>query len=183
MARKKKESSEPKVSPFKLFLDWLFDGDIKSDIPSQDLIKTTSPINHMYILRLFITNARLNEYLNEYFNNINLWYINREELLRTAKQWVHDFKIQRNSIPFVPYKRKTKLFDELRRRLPLLKNYDVDLLCDMIDQSDDKMEIYNSLGLESPKLEKIKKTKQRTKASDTLTYDKFIEDNFKLMEG
>lgn len=163
MARKKKESTEPKVSPYKLFLDWLFDGNLKSPIPSNDLIKTTSPINHTYILRLFTSHAKLNAYLNEYCNNMDMWYINREELLKAAKQWVHDFKITRNSIPFIPYKRKAALFNVLRNKMPVLKNYDIDLMCDLIDASEDKDDIYNTLGLTVSKVEKIKKGSKKVK--------------------
>lgn len=184
MARKKKtEEKENKPNLYKEFLTWLFDGDLNSNLPTDDLIKTTSPINHVYILRLFLSNSRLAEYLNTYFNNQNIWYLGREELLRTAKKWVHDFRLTRNSIPFIPYQRKNKLFNALRPRLPTLKNYDIDLLCDILEQSEDRDSVYSSLGLENSKVEKIKKRKILTSDDDgRLSYSKFIDVNFSVLE-
>ena len=96
-----------------------------------------------------------------------------------------DFKVRRNSIPFIKRSYKDKLFNELRKKLPTLKNHDISLLCDLIQKRDDKDSIYNSLGLEKPKKTKFKKSKNNVEddANDVVPLKKFLEDNFKVVRG
>lgn len=170
----------------KIFQNWLFDGDPKSKIPSgegiPDLLSYKSPINQMYLISMFLNQGKLNHFLNEYFNNINLYYLDKEELMRFIKKCVIDFKIQRKSLPFIPRTKNTKLFDVLRKKIPVMKNHDISYLTEIIDNSEEKDLIYYSLGLE--KQEKIKKQKglKKTTKKEKETVEEFIKNNFKTME-
>ena len=101
--------------PHKTFNNWLFDGNPKSKIPSgngiPDLLSYKSPINHQYMISMFLNQGRLNHYLDEYFNNMGLYYLDKEELMKFIKKCVIDFKIQRKSLPFISRTKNTKLFD------------------------------------------------------------------------
>ena len=102
--------------------------------------------------------------------------------MKFIKKCVIDFKIQRKSLPFIPRSRNTKLFETLRRKLPTIKKFEVSLLCNIIDKSEDREKIYYSLGLE--KQEKIKKQKglkKKTKKEKEKVYE-FLKSNFRIIE-
>jgi len=160
--------------PFKTFNNWLFDCNIKSEFPNPEvLLKYNSPITHTYVLSLFVLNAKLNHFLNEYFNNVGVRYLDKEEFFRFIKKCVIDFKVQRKSIPYVQsYNRMTNLFNKLEKKVPLLKKYDIALLCDIIDKDPEKELIYSSLGLDNtikPKNKKEVKPKNK-KVEDLLAH-------------
>jgi hypothetical protein len=172
--------------PYKTFNSWLFDGNPKSKIPSgdgiPDLLKYNSPITNQYLIGMFLNQGKLNHFLNEFFNNIGLYYMDKKEMFYFIKKCVIDFKIQRKNLPFIPWTKNTKLFEALRKKTPTLKKHDVSLLCDIIDKSEIKEEVYYSLGLE--KQESIKKQKGMKKETkkERPTIKEFLESNFKIME-
>jgi len=174
--------------PYKTFQNWLFDGNPKSKIPTgdgiPDLLSYKSPITAYYMITLFLNQGRLNHFLNEYFNNVGLYYIDKEELMKFMKKCVNDFRVQRKSLPFIPRTKNTKLFEELKKKLPVLKKHDVSLLCDIIDKSDEKDSIYYSLGLEKQEtIKKQKGLKKQTKKDDKKeTVSDFLKNNFRIME-
>ena len=170
-------------SPYRVFSDWLFDGKPSSPIPRggdlPDILKYNSPINHTYVISMFLTNGPLNKYLNTYFNNIGVRYLDKEELFRFIKTCVRDFKIKRKDIAYLPYKQKDEVFRKIKPKLPLLKNYDIDLLCDLINKSEEKNSIYSSLGIE--KIEK-KKLKEKKKKKKKVNLKEFLSENFATIE-
>jgi len=175
--------------PFRTFNSWLFDGSRDSKFPEvkyadngkeiiPNLLKYNSPITHTYVISMFLKNGPLNHYLDKYFNNVNLRYLDKKELFTFIKKCVSDFRIGRRDITFVPWTRKTKLYGVLREKFPELKNCDVSLLVDLVDESDDKEVIYNTLGLEKPKKLKIKKQRKKTK----MNLKEFLANHFSIME-
>jgi len=166
------------VSPFKLFFGWLYDGNLKTEIPEkQKLLKYNSPITTTFIMKVFLRSGLLNNYLNMYINNINLRYLDKEEFFKFIKKCVIDFKLKRKDIVYYQYKRKDILFNKLRSKVTSLKNDDLDLLCDIIDKSDEKESVYNSLGISKPVKTKKKKSKQKN-----ISLKEFIKDNFSIVE-
>jgi len=127
---------------------------------------------------MFLKNGPLNYYLDKYFNNINLRYLEKKELFAFMKKCVLDFRVGRRDTTFVPWTRKTKLYGSLREKFPELKNCDVSLLVDLVDESKDKEAIYNTLGLEKPKKLKVKKQRKKTKVS----LKEFMANHFSIME-
>jgi len=126
-------------------------------------------------------NGHLNKYLNEYFNNIGLRYMSKEELFKFIKKCVIDFKIQRNQTVFYKYRRQEKLYNILRDKFPQFKNNDISLLCELIERSDDKSAIFNSLGLEMPKKKKIRTGKKRPKKGK-IPLKAFLAEHFSMIE-
>ena len=140
------------TSPYKVFFNWLFDGNMATEIPSNpDLLKYNSPITHTFLLKLFIEIPKVNRYLNEHLNNINLRYIEKNDLFMFMKQIVKDFKLKRYDTHFYPRVYQHKLFNVLRRKFPLLKAYDIELLIDKINESNDNDKILSSLGIDKQK--------------------------------
>lgn len=177
--------------PFRTFNNWLFDGKKNSSIPRPrkdetgkvivpDILKYNSPITHTFIISLFLRNGPLNHYLDEYFNNIGVRYLTREEILKFAKKCVIDFKVKKRDIMFYKRRSRRMLYDKIRERMPILKNDDVSLLCDIIEKSDNKDAIFDSLGLEKPKKSKLKKEK-KTKTKK-ITLDEFLAEHFSMID-
>ncbi len=169
--------------PYKTFLDWLFDGDIKRDIPNkQDLLKYNSPITVTFVSNLFLNNGKLNFFLNNHFNNIGLRYLDKEEFFKFTKKAVIDFKVQRRTLPYFKYQgRKTKMFDVLRKKYPTLKIDDISLLCDMFERSKERDTIYASLGLDKPEQTKTKKQKNEKDSDKKTTVKEFLKENFTVV--
>lgn len=174
------EERKLNVSPYKLFWNWMFDGDRKSAIPKgenvPDLLKYNSPINEVFLLRSFIRVADLNWFLNKWFNNLGIRYLSKEDLFDFFKQCIFDFKVARRNITYFPYQKKELIVERLRKKFPLLKEYDLELLSIKIQKSKEKDAILTSLGIEQIKKEKPKKTQKN------ITWKDFIRENFSVME-
>jgi len=188
--------------PYKTFQNWLFDGNLRSPIPSvkydnngkeivPDLLSYKSPITCTYVITIFLNNSKLVRYLDRYLNNIGLRYLEVEDLFRFIKKCVIDFRVQRKDIPFIPFKRQTIMFNILRNKFPILKNNDISLLCELIDKSDDKDMIYSALDISRPKKEKLKIESKKSKSGINFMVEKgvsislkdFIETHFSISES
>jgi len=169
--------------PFKTFNTWLFDGNIKTPIPKEkdgvDILKYNSPITHTFVISLFLRNAKLNHYLNNYFNNIDLRYLLKEELFYFIKRCVLDFRVNKRDIVYYPRRARNQLYEKLREKTPTLKNGDVSLLCDIINKSEDKDIVYESLGIDKPKKQKIRKKKIEKKK---ISLKQFLREHFSTMK-
>jgi hypothetical protein len=179
--------------PFKTFYNWLFDGSKTSEIPkpqtdsegkiiTPDILKYNSPITNNYMISMFLKKGPLNYYLNKHFNNMNLYYMDKAEMMKFIKRCVMDFKISRRDITYVPaYRKQDKLINKLRQRFPILKIEELKMLSKLIDDSDEKGRIYQTLGLEIPKKKKISLKKKKRKVKK-ITEKEFLEKNFSIVE-
>jgi len=176
--------------PFKTYFNWLFDGNINSKIPAPrttedgkvivpNILKYNSPITNRYVISVFLRNLSLNKYLDQYFNNINIYSIPREELLYFIKKCVLEFRVGKYDTTYYKRKYNDKLYNVIEKRYPQLKSFEVDFLCDIINKSDKRDTFYNSLGLENIKKQKIKSTK---KIVVKKSLKDFIAENFSIME-
>jgi hypothetical protein len=177
---------------FKTFLNWVFDGNKNSPIPTPkksddgkvlipNILAYNSPITATYVISIFLRNGKLNEYLNQYLNNIGLWYLEKEELFKFIKKCVIDFRVQRKDLVYFSYKTKNKLYEILRDRISYLKNDDLELLCSIIDKSEGKDSIYQTLGIEQPKKKKLMEKKQEENKKISLS--EFLKEHFSTVEA
>jgi hypothetical protein len=168
--------------PFKTFHTWLFDGSRTSPIPKAtekvDILKYNSPITHTYVISMFAKHGPLNYYLNTYFNNISLRYLEKEELFKFIKKCVLDFRVRKTDVVYFPYKRHTKLFETLREKFPQFKNFEILQICKNIDESDEKDLIYQSLNIEKPVKKKMTK---KAKLKGKISLKMFLERNFSIL--
>lgn len=171
--------------PFRTFNQWLFDREKSSPVPKPkngvDILKYNSPITHTFVLSMFLRHESLNSYLNEYFNNFNLRNLDKEEFLKFIKKCVIDFRVRKSDIVFYKFKKQDKLFNILRGKFPQFKNNDISLMCELIERSDDKDVIYQSIGMEMPKKQKIKTTKNKT-MSTKKSLKQFLAEHFSTIE-
>jgi hypothetical protein len=154
--------------------------DDKGKVIVPDILKYNSPITHTFVISLFLKNGPLNYYLNKYFNDINLRYLSREELFFFIKKCVQDFKIQRSHLMFYSRQPRVLLFEKLRERVPVFKNDDISLLCEMVENSANKTAIYDSLGIDTPKKTKVKKNK--IIKEEKISYKNFLEKHFSTIK-
>jgi len=189
MAYEKKIKSikpeEPKISPYKVFWNWVFDGNLKSELPTgegiPDLLSYKSPINEIFILRSFLKCQSFSLYLNKYLNNFGIRYIDRMELFMFIKSSAIDFKISKYDIFYCnQWKSNSKLYLKLRNRYKDLKDGEISYMCEIVDKSDKKELYYTSLGLDIVKKEIIKIGK-KNKKNKNISLNQLME-NFTLMD-
>jgi len=168
------------MSPFVQYFSWLFDGDIKSGIPEE--VSKASFISNKFIISCFLMNGKLNNYLNEYFNNMGLWALDRLELMLFLKKVVCDMKLGRNSVSYISNKKtKTEMIDVVEPHFPFLKKYEISDIVEKIETADDKDSIYESLGLNKYKKDKTKKKAEPAKKEKKKqTVIEFLNANFRL---
>jgi hypothetical protein len=170
--------------PFRTFNSWLFDQNKTSPIPPAkngvDILKYNSPITNTFVLSLFMRNGPLNHYLDKYFNNMGLRYLSKEDVFKFIKQCVIDFRVRKRDIVFYKFRRQDKLYNILREKFPQFKNDDISLLCELIEKSDEKEAIYNSIGLATPKKKKLKMGKKRVKKGK-VPLKQFLAEHFSII--
>lgn len=182
------------LSPFQIFNSWLFDGNIKTSFPEPksdeygnvripDLLKYNSPIQPTTILRYFMKDLKFNHYLNQYFNNINIRYIEKIEFFYFIKQAVIDFKFSQRQMTYFSYKKKDKIISKLSIKCPHLKSYEIDLLSELILKNENKDNILSSLGLEELKKPKKIKGKKKKKINKDykISLDEFLNEHFAIV--
>jgi hypothetical protein len=172
--------------PFKTYNKWLFDGSRSTPLPKAtekvNILKYNSPITHTFVLQMFMRHGPLNHYLDDYFNNIGLRYLTKEDLFLFLKKCVIDFRVLKRDTVFFPYRQKNKLFDTIRGKFPELKNNDVSLFCDIIEKSDDRDTIYDTLGLgKPPKKQKVKIGKKKINKENKIPLKGFMEKHFSVI--
>jgi len=149
---------------YSTFFNWAFSGNIKDPIPQgesiPEILKYNSPINATFLMKTFVTNAKMNHYLNKYINNIGIRYIDKKELFFFIKQCIIDFKVKRKDIHYINWERQNLLYSKVSKKFPLLKKDETLLLCNIIDKLETKDSIYRSLGIDKKEAKKVKKKKR-----------------------
>jgi len=167
--------------PYRCFFNWAFDGNIKTQIPDgenvPDILKYNSPIHATFLLQTFVTNGKLNHYLNKHLNNIGIRYIDKKDLFYFFKQCIIDYKVNRKDIHYIRWSKNNALFNKLDKKYPLLKKDELNIACDIINKSEDKDTIFRSLGLDK---KEFKKTKSKNKAKPKMSSKNFIAQNFRI---
>jgi len=165
---------------FKAFTSWLFDGELNSQLlKKEEILKYNSPITHQFIICSFMQVPKFNHYLNEEFNNYDLFKLDKMELLRFMKKAVIKLRLSFNqhyTWRKTKYITTTKLFNKLWEKYPYLKPYEITMLCDMIEnmEKEDKEKMYASFGIDKPKEVKLKRRSKKSKKKNT---NKKIEHN------
>jgi len=93
-----------------------------------------------------------------------------------------DFKIKKRDIVYYPRRTRQILFDTLRERIPTLKNDDISLLCEIIEKSENKNAIFESLGLEKQKKKTFKQKKSKAKKPKKIPLKTFLNEHFSIVE-
>jgi hypothetical protein len=151
------------VSNYTLLTRWLFDGSKVTGIP-EDVVKDKS-ISQLYLLYYFQA-SHLNLYINQTFNNYNLFALDRVEVFKFLKQCVN-LSGYKPSFVKKESKIKSKLVDALVSHYPYLKREEIFMLVEMIDASDEKDAVYEMFGFYKPKKKKITKAEKKRMEKET----------------
>lgn len=184
MLKKKTLVKEKKKSVWYYLNRWLYDGSKETKMPREVIDDKTIAVN---ILLYHYQNSYYNLYISKLFNNFGLYSLDKLEVLFFLKETI---LLSGYKPPFQvrPSDKKTKLFNLLKIKFPYLKLYDVILLIDYIDQSEEKDFIYESFGLNKLKRKKItksalsdlKKEIEKEKIKEDFSLNKFLE-GFKIL--
>ena len=152
---------------YREFTRWLFDGSENSVIPDeQEMLKYNSPITIQYILQCLLPNSKMTIYLNKYFNNFDLYSLDKKQFMKFLKHLVLKMNLTRSDFNYKPKREadKSDLYKKLLEKFPVLKSYDVILLCDNINnlEEKEKNKYYAGLNLIPPKKRKMAKKKEKT---------------------
>ena len=132
---------------------------------------------------MFMKHSKMCLYLNKHFNNMGLWYLDKETLFKFLKRAIIDFKVRRGDLVFVKTKRtKEKLVEKLEDKFPLLKHCDIQLLCEIIEGSDQRESIYHSFGMKKISKRKVKKEKKIKKTAPKTSQKNFMKKNFEIIQ-
>lgn len=138
-----KESKEKSYSPYQVLNRWLYDGSKTTQLPKEleddKVIPQTILLYHFQCSKYIL-------YLSEVFNNYDIYQLNKSDIFRFMKQCI---LLNGYKPPFIQKikTKKNKLVKFLRLKFPFLKLYEIDLLIDQIDKSEDKDRIYETFGL------------------------------------
>lgn len=159
------------------FQEWLFDGNLDSEIP-EHLCKNNSKITHIYAIRIFRNNIKLNDYLNNHLNTYDLFSLNKKELFYFIKRCVIDFGVSRKTIPWFGSKKenKDKLFNKLKEKYPLLKDEEIEIIHKYVNDSERKDTVKTTLGIIKDHKKQKVKNKTKNKERDSLT--NLVRENF-----
>jgi len=166
---------------YRHFTRWLFDGSNTSPIPEeQEMLKYNSSITLQYMLLCLLPNPKMTIYMNKYFNNFNLYSLNKKQFLHYIKHLVLKLNLSQKDFNYKPKRddAKSKLYNKLLNKLPEFKSYDISLLCDTIDNLPEKErnKYYASFDLLKPTKRKLRK--KTVKKSKKISLNSFIGEYF-----
>lgn len=178
--------------PYKQFSNYLFDGKYNED-PPEELCRPSSPISQLYAISLFMKCGDLNHFLNKHLNTFTIFQIPKDEVFKFIKNCIKDFNISKHQAwYFSKRQKKNNLFDILSKRYPLLKEYEIYELCDLVNKSEDKNKILEGLGLKvdykktkgikDKKIKKVDNKKEDDKLYNDLKINDFLQKNFVVMD-
>jgi len=146
-----------KESPFTTIKKWFLSND-NSVIP-EEIIKKLSIKS---ILCMFSGNEKITPYLNKYFNNFNINKIDIIEFCKFLKyNVIKNISFGWNDFNFLKNNYKTKKINNLKEKLPHLKEYEIEELLKVIND-DKEFDGYSEyLGLLDNKSKKITKKERK----------------------
>lgn len=134
-------------------------------------------------MQMFMKNPKICLFLDKYFNNVNVWYLDKETFFKFMKRCIYDFKFRRGDLLFLKSSKgnKEQLVEKLEERFPLLKIDDILLLYELIEHSPEKDSVYHSFGLKRISKRKVKKEKKKTAQSKQSSTKNFLKKNFEIV--
>ena len=171
--------NDKKTSIWIILNRWIYDGSVETKIP-EDVINDKS-IGQMYLL-YFFRQSPYGLIISKLFNNWNIFSLDRVEVLYFLKQCVMLSGYKPPFVQKVPSK-KNKLVDELKYKYPFLKNEELFMIVEIIDNSEEKDRIYEMFGLYTPKKKKLTESQKKEFREDVKKNEQEIVSLDGLMEN
>lgn len=151
-------------SPYAIFKDWLFDRDVRSEIPEICL----SVVNKRTALSMLGRAGDITIFVDKYFNNFETMKLDDLEFFKFMKELVVTKEFGKYDFSFFKSASPDKDLKELRKKLFFLKLYEIQLLLEIAKNDDDFEAFEESLGIAKHKKTTIKyRKKDKTKSKDT----------------
>lgn len=157
------DDKKPVVSPYTILMNWMKDGNLNSPYPKE--LENNRSISPTYLLSYFLSHPIYFIYINDVYNNFNLFYVNIKDIMKTMKEIIHytrySYFSKKKSQP-----KENGLVDILKKRFPYYKKEEILMVVNFIDNSEDKDVVYEMFGLNN--VSKVKKlTKKEIKERQT----------------
>lgn len=118
-------------SPYVIFKEWLFDK--KKDPLHENIIDAIVPI---FIISMFGKHSDMTIFLNEYLNNETLMKLDKTELCNFIKELCSNKKkVTKFNLTYFPRDKKDKTNEKICKKLPFLKDYEIDIAIKTLKES------------------------------------------------
>ena len=151
-------AKEKTISSYTILNNWFYDGSKETTIPDE-VIKDKS-IGQMYLLNFFKSSA-YGMVISKLFNNWGLFELDRIEVLKFMKECILLSGFKQPFFQRVPPK-KSKLVDEFKSKYPFLKKEELFMIVDIVDNSEEKEQVYEMFGLYTPTKKKLTKEQKES---------------------
>ena len=151
----KKEVKQQGPSDITVLMNWARDGNMKSEFPKQ--LAESKSLSPIYMLVHFLTSPRYFIFINNLFNNYNMFLLKNKDVFMMFKEIIHNTGYSSFSKGKVSQK-ENPLIKLLKHKFPYYKKEEIMMAVNIIDNSDDKDIIYEMFGINN-----VAKVKKMTK--------------------
>lgn len=147
-----KKEPEKKISPYVVFNNWLFDNN-KTSVLDESCINSLSCFS---IMQLFSGLGNFTIFLNEYFNDLYIHQVPKEEFFKFLKEIVMKKKITKKDLCFIKYFKDDANITKVWLKLPYLKRHEIPLFLEELED-EERESLEEMLGISVPKKKKLTK--------------------------
>lgn len=134
------------ISPYMLLNAWFRDGNLKSKLPKE--IEDCSAFNQVILLYYFVTNPQISIWINNNFNNFDLFSIPVRDILNMMKVIIYCTGFRQQHYIERTKKDENVLCDLLKKKFPYYKSEEITMVVDMIDSDADVQSmVYENFGI------------------------------------
>jgi len=158
-----------KVSPWTVFNNWLFDGNMKTELDEE----TIKAINPRSIMDSLCNMYQLTTFINDNFNNLYIiYYMDKSQFFSFIKSLIIKKKIGKYDLGRLKIKKNSAAeIKKIHSKLPHLKMYEIETLLKCIKGDEEEESFLDYLGVKENKKKKLtKKVKtlfEKTEVSDS----------------
>lgn len=138
--------TDTKVSPYVIYNNWLKDGNLNSPYP-KELEENKYVITPTIILNHFIQSPKYFIFINNLYNNMNLFYLKVSDIAKTVKEAYYYTRYTSYNSKKKTEAKPNALIDILKQKYPYYKKEEILMVVNIIDNSEEKDTIYEMFGL------------------------------------
>lgn len=160
----KQKPKGPSQSPYTALTTWMLS-------PAEEAVLedwVVNALNPAMVLCMFGRIKGVTVFLNEYFNDYNIYTMNKKEFFIFLKEIVQKKKITKNDLSYLKHHKEDKELSNIHKKFPMLKRYEVYQFLEELKKDEMYEEVLYALGLIDVKPKKTKVTKQQKKKDEEL---------------
>ena len=169
------------------FFAWFFDKKKTTEIPIE-VLHYKSPVTQQFILNMLMRYPDLIIYINEHFNKLGTYQLDKKEFYSYVKILAQKHKVVEKNISWISAVRpKDPFFSALIKKAPYLKKTDIDLIAKKLSKpeyANAKLILESTLGLtKKPVKEKLTKEDKEKIMTEQKEEISVIKNVCKALEG